>query len=143
MRLPLGRTHLSAEAIDFSDPSPKPEDTDMADQFKQWGGWDVPTDPNDVVGVSPQQPSAGDAAGKKVKGIDPKTLWFTADDVIMIVDNVQDMRRYLRSVLEPFCKVVEAEDGEMALDMFDTTKPDLIIADVMMPRVSGRVKCHH
>jgi CheY-like chemotaxis protein len=72
----------------------------------------------------------------KYRGIDPSTLWFKQEDVIMVVDDLPDTRRYLRSLFEPFCKVVEAKDGHSALHMFDETKPDLIIADVMMRRVS-------
>jgi CheY-like chemotaxis protein len=50
--------------------------------------------------------------------------------------DLHDTRRYLRSILEPFCKVVEARDGVEALEKFDEAAPDLVVADITLPRVS-------
>jgi CheY-like chemotaxis protein len=41
----------------------------------------------------------------------------------------------MRSIFAPFCGVVEARDGQEALDMCKTSVPNLIITDVMMPIV--------
>jgi len=46
-----------------------------------------------------------------------------------------DTRRYMKSIFAPFCRVVEARDGQEALDMCKKSVPDLIITDVMMPIV--------
>jgi YesN/AraC family two-component response regulator len=43
----------------------------------------------------------------------------------------------MRSIFAPFCGVVEARDGQEALDLCKKSIPDLIITDVMMP-----VVCH-
>jgi CheY-like chemotaxis protein len=42
----------------------------------------------------------------------------------------------MKSIFAPFCGVVEARDGQEALDMCRKTPPDLIITDVMMPIAS-------
>lgn len=34
-------------------------------------------------------------------------------------------------------QVVKAEDGKQALKKFNETQPDLVIADIMMPHISG------
>lgn len=53
-----------------------------------------------------------------------------------------DARAYMRSIFEPFCTVIEARDGQEALDKFDSDKPpDLIIADVLLPKVSQTSQC--
>lgn len=49
--------------------------------------------------------------------IDPGTVFFTPEDVVLIVDGATDTRKYMRSIFEPFCKVEEAIDGQQALDM--------------------------
>jgi CheY-like chemotaxis protein len=41
----------------------------------------------------------------------------------------------MKSIFAPFCGVVEARDGQEALDMCRKSRPDLIITDVMMPVV--------
>lgn len=38
-------------------------------------------------------------------------------------------------------QVVEAEDGQQALDLFTQTQPDLLCLDIMMPAVSGYDVC--
>lgn len=42
----------------------------------------------------------------------------------------------MRDIFAPFCKVVEAGDGVEALEMVNKHHPNLIIADVMLPKVS-------
>jgi len=51
-----------------------------------------------------------------------------------MADNLETLR-YMRSIFEPFCKVVEARDGHEALAKFPHAKPDIIIADAKLPRV--------
>lgn len=42
----------------------------------------------------------------------------------------------MKTIFAPFCGVVEARDGQEALDLCKKSAPDLIITDVMMPNVS-------
>jgi CheY-like chemotaxis protein len=52
-----------------------------------------------------------------------------------LITDSYDTRRYMKSIFAPFCRVVEARDGQEALDMCKKSVPDLIITDVMMPIV--------
>jgi len=65
-----------------------------------------------------------------------------ADIKIMVVDDDQNIGELLRLYLEKegFTAVV-MPDGEAALAAFDTEKPDLILLDVMMPRLDGWQVC--
>ena len=56
---------------------------------------------------------------------------------ILIVDDNADVRSYVRSILEPTFEVVEAASGAEGLEVAHETLPDVILADVMMPRVDG------
>jgi signal transduction histidine kinase/DNA-binding response OmpR family regulator len=63
------------------------------------------------------------------------------DDVdaptILVVDDSDDLRQYLRSVLEPTYRIVEAINGRTALRIAMNVVPDLVISDVMMPIMDG------
>ncbi len=61
--------------------------------------------------------------------------------LVLIVEDHADMRRYIRHILSPHCRIIEAESGDEGLDKALEFVPDLIISDVMMPRVSGFEFC--
>ncbi|MGH6677735.1 MAG: response regulator, partial [Bradyrhizobium sp.] len=56
---------------------------------------------------------------------------------ILVADDNSDMRDYLRRLLEGLCEVEAVADGEAALQAIRARRPDLVIADVMMPRRDG------
>ena len=64
------------------------------------------------------------------------------DIKIMVVDDDRNIGELLRLYLEKegFTAVV-MEDGAAALAAFDSEKPDLILLDVMMPRLDGWQVC--
>lgn len=60
---------------------------------------------------------------------------------ILLVDDNQELRIFLRQSLEKFYYIDEAENGEYALAMATNKIPDLIISDVMMPGMNGIELC--
>ena len=61
---------------------------------------------------------------------------------ILVADDDPDLRDILRSILESAdYRVLEASDGEVALDAIRTHHPDLVILDYMMPRMEGPQVC--
>lgn len=61
---------------------------------------------------------------------------------VLVADDDPDLRDILRSVLEPAgFSVIEAEDGERALEAVRAQPPDLVILDYMMPRMTGPQVC--
>lgn len=59
---------------------------------------------------------------------------------ILVVDDDADLRRCVTAILESEGHTVaEAEDGEQAAAMLDEPLPDLILLDLMMPRMNGWV----
>ena len=56
---------------------------------------------------------------------------------VLVADDNTDLRRYLTGLLEPGVRVLPAADGEEALQLVRAERPELILADVMMPRLDG------
>lgn len=57
---------------------------------------------------------------------------------ILIADDEPEIRSLLRLYLEnEHYEIIEAEDGQQALDLLRRQKPDLCILDIMMPKMDG------
>ncbi len=56
---------------------------------------------------------------------------------VLVADDNADMREYLCRLLERSYEVVAVADGQAALERIRNDLPDLILADVMMPRLDG------
>jgi DNA-binding response OmpR family regulator len=56
---------------------------------------------------------------------------------ILICEDDDNLRQLIRVVIGPGYHVVEAGDGDEALVLASEHHPDLIILDLMMPRMSG------
>jgi adenylate cyclase len=64
------------------------------------------------------------------------------DAKILIVDDVPQNVRLLEAVLEPRgYAVVSATDGDRALALVESARPDLVLLDVMMPQPDGYSVC--
>ncbi len=57
--------------------------------------------------------------------------------LVLVADDNADMRGYVELVLSREFRTALASDGAEALDQARTVRPDLILTDVMMPRMSG------
>ena len=62
--------------------------------------------------------------------------------VILVVDDNQQNRELLQAYLEDVdCLAIPANDGLEALDIIKKDPPDLVLLDVMMPKMSGFEVC--
>ena len=61
---------------------------------------------------------------------------------VLIVDDEPNVRRLSRTILSKNFDVVEAEDGRQAIDVATAQKPDVILMDMMMPKMDGLTACH-
>ena len=72
----------------------------------------------------------------------PENLESTGPQLILIVDDELRMRRFIRMNMElEGYQVIEAENGLHALDQIRQFTPDLVVMDVMMPRMNGIEAC--
>jgi len=62
-------------------------------------------------------------------------------EMVLVVEDNTDVRAYIREQLEENYRVAEACNGEEGIKMAQDNIPDLIISDVMMPRMDGYQFC--
>ncbi len=61
--------------------------------------------------------------------------------IVLVVDDNQDLRHFMaRALLEKY-RVVRAADGVEALEALQSARIDLVVSDVMMPRMDGEQLC--
>ena len=83
-----------------------------------------PTRPGNELPVMPAIPESVPGA----LGSRPRVLW---------ADDNADMRQYVRRLLSDRYEVEAVPDGQAALDAARREKPDLVLTDVMMPKLDG------
>ena len=119
VRIPLGKEHLPAERIEAAR---RLASTGVrADAFVQEAlRWlpDAPADPAQAGRTT--RPSAAPSSER-----------------ILLADDNADLRDYVRRLLEVSYEVEVVEDGVAALEAARARPPDLIISDVMMPKLDG------
>ena len=81
-----------------------------------------------IIRISP--PSTGETENGKVKDV----------SLVLVEDN-DDVRIYLKSILSEKYNIVTCSNGEEGLDKIRTIVPDLVISDVMMPGKDGFTLC--
>ena len=101
------------------------------------------TPPPRTTLLAPGPEDAGDRAPPNAPSDDapsaPAPPAPAADDrtTLLIADDNPEIRAYVRSHFAPRYRVLEATDGRAALQTARRALPDLIISDVMMPRLDG------
>ncbi|NEB76044.1 SpoIIE family protein phosphatase [Streptomyces sp. SID14478] len=128
IRLPFGSGHLPAGTI--APPGDARTKVASADPYLQEALRWLPTEHLDAgAGLAPEP---ADSLTPALGALAP------ASARVLIADDNADMREYLSRLMAGAGYRVEAVgDGRAALDAVRTHAPDLVISDVMMPRLDG------
>ncbi|MCK5455360.1 MAG: response regulator, partial [Calditrichia bacterium] len=116
--LPLGKDHLESDQILESERVRMHRDVPKV----------MPALENETTVVNGQSTEASSKTTKKLP-------------LILIVEDNIDLRRYLADILKNDSKVIEAVDGDDGFNKSIQIVPDLIISDVMMPKMDGFEFC--
>jgi signal transduction histidine kinase len=127
VRLPLGKEHLPQERVVAERPLLAPVATARAyvQEALRWlpDSNSTPARPElDLTSVSERLRLVGSGLARAR---------------VLVADDNADMRSYVRELLEPRYEVAVVPDGEAALESARRSPPDLIVSDVMMPRMDG------
>ena len=138
VRLPLGRAHLPAERIIETQSRGAPEGVAAATFVEEALRW-LPDSAEPISNQFLESPSA-----LATIGIDPECgnpaepgCRDQEHPRILLADDNADMRDYVVRLLRPGYVVEAVRDGQEALLAARTRRPDLILSDVMMPRMDG------
>ena len=55
---------------------------------------------------------------------------------VLLVEDDQMVRLLTKAKLSPLYKILEASDGEEALEVLDHSRADLLIVDIQMPNMN-------
>jgi adenylate cyclase len=117
--IPLGRAHLDPDSVLDS------SEEDILLQESPQKAFIVSEGATDPEGVEDQNQQA-------------ESLYDEGKPTIVYAEDNHDMRTYVRSLLVDKYNIFLAVDGRDGLEKSREYKPDLILADHMMPHMSGR-----
>jgi len=116
IQLPIGKNHLGPDEVAESD----------VDQDRVPG---LTAEVSEVPRAEAKSTRSAREAGDRQKAL------------VLVVEDNPDMRTYLTGSLKGDYRVVDATDGEAGLQVAINGIPDLVISDVMMPRMDGFELC--
>ncbi|MFI7689836.1 SpoIIE family protein phosphatase [Nonomuraea sp. NPDC049655] len=127
IRLPFGADHLPAGSL--APARPAEPVSSGAEPFVQEALRWLPED--DVTGAGTSSDVSADGGGSQGPSAGPPAR-------VLIADDNRDMREYLVRLLKGAgYHVTAVGDGLQALDAVHAEEPDLVVSDVMMPRLDG------
>jgi signal transduction histidine kinase/DNA-binding response OmpR family regulator/ligand-binding sensor domain-containing protein len=134
--LPLGSGHLTVEEMTGAENFPGGHLYDTSSTIPALPT--IPAVPLSVSGIYEDGARPGEEETLLAKKTGPETR---GKNLILLVEDNPDVRRYIKSSLQPQYRVIEAGDGEEGIRKAKKIIPDLIVSDVMMPKVDGCELC--
>lgn len=67
----------------------------------------------------------------------PKIFQKTDRQIVLVAEDNADVRNYIVENLNQKFQIIQAADGEKALELAQNHTPDLILTDLMMPKLDG------
>jgi PAS domain S-box-containing protein len=131
--VPLGTAHLPTDQLDNGGPA-TPAGTGAGPYVEEALRW-LPSEERDE---GRRREEEGSNSGPSVH---PSSFILPPSDdgrpYVLVADDNADMRQYVARLLAHIYQVAAVPDGEGALAAARDRPPDLILSDVMMPRLDG------
>jgi signal transduction histidine kinase/ligand-binding sensor domain-containing protein/DNA-binding response OmpR family regulator len=77
-----------------------------------------------------------------IEHIENQPIKNTDAPLLLIVEDNKDIRAFVVSIFNNSCKIIEAENGKIGIELAFQHIPDIIISDVMMPIKNGIELCN-
>lgn len=128
--IPLGSAHLPSGSVSAgaAEYSMGPEAHSYSEEALSWL-------PDNQAAVEGAAPYSGTHEAAREGSSNKESAAATAR--ILIADDNADMRLYLKRLLSKSYRVEAVGNGEAALNAIRENPPDLLLTDVMMPRLDG------
>jgi signal transduction histidine kinase/DNA-binding response OmpR family regulator/Tfp pilus assembly protein PilF len=81
------------------------------------------------------------AVGEAIKNVQEEVIEESDKPTVLIVEDNEDLRHYLKRSLGEHYIIIESEDGLKGLQKACGTIPDLVVSDWMMPGMDGITLC--
>ncbi|QEG38816.1 PAS domain S-box protein [Roseimaritima ulvae] len=132
IRVPLGKSHLPTDQIGGRSTavSSATGPTPYVEEALRWLPDETLTEHDTLEKVSLQELQVPSAVA---------AVPATDDDrpMVLVADDNSDMRQYVVRLLSERFRVTAVADGESALTEVRRRRPDLVLTDIMMPRLDG------
>jgi signal transduction histidine kinase len=125
VRFPLGAAHLPQERLRQARRTTEPSAAarGIVQEAERW--------------LLTAKPFAAATGRSEVLGAQDRRFISTFGSRIVLADDNADMLGYVLSLIAPVYKVEAVSDGEAALAAIRRERPDLVISDIMMPKLDG------
>jgi DNA-binding response OmpR family regulator len=143
IKVPIGNGHLPPDQLvtgkDYSDVgivTPRPYGQSVVEEADRWNN---DSNSNTTTALVERPKSAASSETASTVGAGPTSMvpMSSRGCRVLVADDNDDMRRYVKGVLVQFYDVLEASTGQDALALALQEHPDLILSDIMMPGLSG------
>jgi signal transduction histidine kinase/DNA-binding response OmpR family regulator len=139
IRIPLGKEHLKPEEI--CEPEKDEQKADLASGQVSFGPEEMMYHEEPKKG----KPEIGVITGTDLS-VDPSRRRLAEADeaekpLLLIVEDNADVRNYIKKNVKKDYRILEAIDGEDGWTKSIEQLPDIIVSDVMMPRMDGFTLC--
>ncbi len=88
-----------------------------------------------MLGAEPEASTA--TMAQETTGQLPDTHERTEPPLLLLAEDNQELRHFIAATLQEQYEVLEAEDGQQAVELTLEQIPDIIVSDLMMPRLDG------
>ena len=132
--LPFGRDHIRPEVIERRQQF---EETTVRRRLEDASGEQADS----------RAPSVADGAAiaplgaEYTESTEPVPFVSGRRPRVLLAEDNDEVREFIKTLLDPGFEVLEAENGASAWEMVQTRSPDLVVSDVMMPEMSGTELC--
>ncbi len=79
---------------------------------------------------------------EEIKVVEKDELLLSEKPLLLVVEDNDDLRKYIVNSFKDICRTIEAKDGEEGISTAREQIPDIIITDIMMPKVDGLELCN-